>query len=160
VGIPAPDRPLAGLVSAAAEALYARLLDAGWLPIGTGPGEIDPHAPATGELLEARLAYSPTVSGRGDRLMPVAHASALKLLLARQHTAIAEQHKRANAGWDLLDSVLSASIGSGDSSPPAEEPLVEIISSRESVAKLSWELYQSTRRELIGLTHGQFTTPV
>ncbi len=98
--------PLAGMVSQEAEALYARLLAADWLPTGPGPDQVDPASTAARELVEARVAYPSPLED--DRLLPLAQPTAIQLLLARKHDEMTARHQQAMAGWELLDSILSA----------------------------------------------------
>ena len=51
------EQPLVGLVSGAAEKLYARLAHAGGASIGTGPSEVDLDSPVTRELFDNELTY-------------------------------------------------------------------------------------------------------
>lgn len=153
----ARDGPLAGLVSQEAEALYAQLLHDGRL--GVGPDGLDPSAGPVLELLDARVAYrSPYQT---DELKPTTQATALQLLLSQQHREIANRQEHVAAGWRLLDSVLSATVGpSGAAAGQQTDDLAEVISGRDTINRLGYELQQSVQHELLSLTTGVFTSPM
>jgi DNA-binding CsgD family transcriptional regulator len=145
-------------VSKAAEQLYARLLEAGWLEIGPGPEQIDLTCAAPMELIDARVAYRSHI--HDERLLPVARPTALQLLLTRQHSDIMSRQQTAIAGWELLDSILSTSIEARGRRAAGADSLVEIITGIEDLNHISYELYHSAKRELLGLTTGKFGRPI
>lgn len=148
----ARGRPLAGLVSDEAERLYARLLETGSIRIGTGAGEVDPESAPARELVELRIAYRSRFGE--DSLWPVARSSALRILLSHHHTDIAARQNRAISAWELLDSILTTSIESGK--PQEGLEFVEFVAGRDRILKLSFELNQAPRYELLGLATGRF----
>jgi DNA-binding CsgD family transcriptional regulator len=154
----ARDGPLAGLVSQPAERLYARLLEAGWLEIGPGAEQISLTDPAAAELVDARIAYRSHI--HQERLLPVARATALQLLLTRQHADIMARQQTAIDGWELLDSILTTSVEPGRSRAGRVDSLVEVITGIEDLNHISYELYHSAKRELLGLTTGKFGRPI
>jgi DNA-binding CsgD family transcriptional regulator len=158
VGTRARERRLAGLVSEEAEQLYARLSDAGWLAIGKGPDQVDLDTTPARELIDARIAYR-THSGDG-RFLPVSQSTALQLLLSRHQDEIATKHRRVIEGWELLDSVLSTPAGPRSVTSTSADSLVEIITDKKTLNQLSIELYQTTQKELLGLSTNQFTGPL
>jgi DNA-binding CsgD family transcriptional regulator len=157
VSIEGRESVLAGLVSEDAEALYSRLVTSGSLPIGTGPDAVDLDSPATRELLDAQIAYrSPDAS---NRIVPLAEATALRLLLSRDHQDLMSRQRRLLHAWGRLDSVLSLAMSRTSASSRADH-LVEVITRRDAVSRLSAELYQATRTELLGLVRGPMAAPV
>jgi DNA-binding CsgD family transcriptional regulator len=152
------DRPLAGLVSDEAEALYARLLEAGSLEIGPGPDQVDIDSAPAMELRQKRIAYRSTVTG--DDVRPVAQATAVQLLLDGYHDEIIQRHQRAAAGWKLLDSLMSNAADLRTSKSPRADSPVELVSGRDELNQLSVELYEGTRKELLGLSTATFTVPL
>ena len=152
----ARDGPLAGLVSPEAEVLYARLLDDGRLAIG--PDGVDLESDPVRELLAARVAYRSPI--RANELKPTTQATALQLLLSQQHRDIAGRQERAAAGWRLLDSVLSAAVGPSGATGQQSDELAEVISGRETLNRLAYELQQSVQHELLGLSTGVYTSPI
>jgi DNA-binding CsgD family transcriptional regulator len=154
----ARDGPLAGLVSKDAEELYAKLLKAGWLPIGPGADQIDLANGPARELTDSRVAYRSPM--HADRLLPVAQSTAIQLLLSRQHDEMTARHQQAIAGWKLLDSILYAHVEPKNHSAEGGEFLAEVVTGRDELNRLSYELYQSTRRELLGLSTGKWAAPL
>jgi DNA-binding CsgD family transcriptional regulator len=152
------DRPLAGLVSDEAEALYARLVDAGSLSIGAAPHEIDLDSEAARELVAAHIAFRSHL--HDDRVQPVAPATALQLLLARHHDEIMARQRQLLAGWELLDATLSSSLEPAPGTRGRSDSLVEVLTDKQAINRHSVEIYQSSRRELLGLSLGHFGAPI
>lgn len=146
-------QPLAGLVSAAAETLYLRLRASRAARLGTGTGEVDPHAAATVELLDLGLAFR---SGDDDNLIrPVNQAVALQILLEqRQNELLGAQH-RIIEGWSKLAELLPRDVGG--SAPGAVEGVLPISDFDEVVTRAA-ELYPSARRRMRGVETGEFPT--
>ena len=158
MGTSARDGPLAGLISTEAERLYGRLLDAGWLEIGGGPRQVDLGTPAAAELIAARIAYRSHI--HQDRFLPVARATALQLLLSRQHAEIIALQESAVAGWESLDSILSTWRAPDGPGVHEADALVQVVTGLEDLNHLSYELYHSAKHQLLGLTTGKFRRPV
>jgi DNA-binding CsgD family transcriptional regulator len=154
VGTSEGDRPLAGLVSEEAEHLYARLAEAGWLEIGPGPDQVDLDARPARELVDARVAYQSAVNG--SQLFPAAQPTALHLLLSKLHSEIATKQEEAVHAWQLLDSVLSAAAESHRAGGERFDSLAEVVTDRDRITRLAFELHHSTQHELLGLSTGRF----
>lgn len=152
------DRPLAGLVSEVAETLYARLVAAGSLKIGTNPGELDLASGPAEELFEARVIRR-LVTDPG-RIIPVTEATALQTLLTRHHRELFARQQRILHGWERLDSLLSSTVAAHGGGLGGTDPLVELVVGREEIGRVSAELYQSAGRELIGISTGRMTAPI
>lgn len=148
------DRPLAGLVSEEAEHLYASLVEAGGLKIGFGPDQVDIHSAAARELIDARVAYQSAVDV--SQLLPAAHPTALRLLLSRLHTEIAAKQEEAVHGWQLLDSVFAAAAESHRAEGERLDSLVDVVTDKDRITQLAFELHHSVQYELLGLSTGNF----
>lgn len=145
--------PLAGLVSAGAEALYLRLRASGSIHLGTGPGEVDPNATATVELLDLGLAFR---SGNDDSMIrPVDHAVALRLLLEQRQNELVSAQRRILDGWSRLTDLLPRDVGG--SSPSNLEGIVPLDDFGEVVTRAA-ELYPSAKRRMRGIETGEFPT--
>jgi len=149
---------LAGLVSAEASALYLRLVESGGLRIGTGPDEVDLASAAARELLDARIAWRSSTDT--DRVLAVSEVRALQLLLAQHHADMVQRQQHIMQGWERLDAFLPSAIEPGSAGSSDSESLVEIIRDRDTISRLSAELYQSARKELLGTSIGVMSVPM
>lgn len=146
-------QPLAGLVSAAAEALYLRLRASGSAAVGAGPNEADPHAVATVELLDLGLAFR---SGDDDSLIrPVDQAVALQLLLEQRQDELISAQRRILDGWAKLTDLLPRDVGG--SSPGDLDGVTPLADFGEVVTRAA-ELYPSAKRRMRGIETGEFPT--
>lgn len=152
------DRPLAGLVSEEAERLYARLVEANGLIIGPGDGQIDLDSPAARELLDVRIAWRSSIET--NRLIAAGEARAMQVLLAHHHAELLRRQQVVMRGWERLDSFLSSPLSRSDGTPSDAEFAPEIITSRDTISRLSAELYQSARQELLGISVGTMSAPM
>jgi DNA-binding CsgD family transcriptional regulator len=152
------DRPLAGLVSDDAEALYARLLEAGSLAIGPGPDQVDVESPAARELIDAGIGFRTPLAM--NTLRPTTQTTAVRLLLARQHRDITTRQEQAVQGWELLDSLLTATVGAGLASEHQHDGLVKLIHGTDKINRIAYELQQSAQHELLAITTGKYTRPI
>jgi DNA-binding CsgD family transcriptional regulator len=146
-------RPLAGLVSATAEALYLRLHASESTPVGTGPGEVDPCAEATAELLDLGLAFR---SGEDDSLIrPVDESVALRLLLEQRQDELISAQRRILDGWSRLTDLLPRDVGG---SSPCELDGVIPLADFVDVVTRAAELYPSAKYRMRGIETGEFPT--
>jgi DNA-binding CsgD family transcriptional regulator len=141
-----PDSALGGLVSRAAEQLYAQVAATTGLLVGTGPDGFDPESDAARELLETEIAYRGPLNYNRARV--VSETTALQLLLARQHQEIAGDYHAILEGWARLASMLSPStaIPGGTEHDPGS--LVEIVTNPQRLAQLRAELVQGDTEEI------------
>lgn len=147
-------RPLAGLVSDEAEQLYTRLVEAGSLEIGPGRDQVDLDSPAAQELLNARVAFRAPLAM--NTLRPTTQATAIRLLLSQQHQDITTKQERAVQGWQLLDSLLSTTTGASLATEHRNDELAEIVQGSDKINRIAYELQQSARHELLGITTGKY----
>ncbi|MGH3937874.1 MAG: LuxR C-terminal-related transcriptional regulator [Pseudonocardiaceae bacterium] len=146
-------QPLAGLVSPGAEALYLRLCVSGSTPLGAGPGEVDPYAATTVELLDLGLVFR---SGNDDSLIrPVDQAVALRLLLEQRQDELISAQRRILDGWSRLTDLLPRDIGG--STPSDLEGIIPLADFDEVVTRAA-ELYPSAKRRMRGTETGEFPT--
>lgn len=146
-------RPLAGLVSSPAEALYLRLHASGSARLGTGSSEVDPCAAATVELLDLGLAFR---SGDDDGLIrPVGQAVALRLLLEQRQDELLGAQRRILDGWSRLTDLLPRDVGNSASGDL--DGVVPVSDFGEVVTKAA-ELYPSAKRRMRGTETGEFPT--
>ncbi|WP_154697785.1 helix-turn-helix transcriptional regulator [Lentzea guizhouensis] len=136
--MPDRSRPLAGLVSQDAEALFLRMLASGHAPADT-------RAPAAAELLDLGLAV---YSSSGATLRPVDQAAALRLLLERRQHELLEQQRRVLDGWTRLTSLLPRDLGGR-----VCEGVVPLESFDEVAARTA-ELYPSAKQHVRGTETG------
>ncbi|MGH3534919.1 MAG: LuxR C-terminal-related transcriptional regulator [Pseudonocardiaceae bacterium] len=146
-------QPLAGLVSADAEALYLRLCASSSARVGTGPGAVDPHAAATVELLDLGLVFR---SGDDDNLIrPVDQAVALQLLLEQRQDELLSAQRRILNGWSKLSDLLPRDVGG--STPGELDGIIPVVDFVDVVTKAA-ELYPSAKRRMRGIETGEFPT--
>lgn len=126
-----PTRPLAGLVSPAAEALFLRLMDTS----AGEPGSGDPGALA--ELLGLGL-----LRRHGDRLHTVGQAAALRSVLERRQREVFETQQRILDGWARLATLLPAG-GEGE-----EPDGIATLTRRAEVRAHAAELSASAKHRL------------
>lgn len=145
-------QPLAGLVSPAAETLFLRLLAQGSIPIGSGPGKVEPHDSAATELLDLGLAFR---SGDRDGLLrPVDQTVALRLLIEqRQHEAVLAQRRILDA-WSRLTALLPRDVGGGSCGTLDE--VIPLANFQEVVTRAA-ELFSSARQRMRGTETGEFS---
>lgn len=154
MGRNAKDRPLAGLVSDEAEALYSQLLEAGWLKIGIAPDQVNVDSHAARELIDTRIAYRSALDS--TQLLPAARTTALHLLLSALQNDIAAKQADAVSGWQLLDSIFSTAAGAGIAKGQHVDSLAEVITDKERVTRLAYELHHSAQHELLGLSTAKY----
>lgn len=146
-------QPLAGLVSAAAEALYLRLRASRSARLGTGTGEVDPDATATVELLDLGLVFR---SGNDDNLIrPVNQAVALQLLIEHRQDELLSAQRRIIDGWSKLAELLPRDVGG---IAPDGIDGVTPVSDFDDVVTKAAELYPLARRRMRGVETGEFPT--
>jgi DNA-binding CsgD family transcriptional regulator len=148
-------RALAGLVSEAAEELYARLLVAGALPIGQAFGEVDIDSAAAAELLDVGVAFR---TGEGDALVrPVTPSSALRTLLERRQRELGEAQRRIFDGWERLTAQLPATIGTAGTTG-GDGGSVRLLTNIAEISTLVAELWRAPAVRLRGTETGEFPT--
>lgn len=152
------DRPLGGLVSAAAEALYARLSANSGLPIGTGPDEVDPGSPAARELLDLEVAYSTPY--RKTRLYVVSRTIALQLLISRRHHEVTDAYETVLRGWDQLGTQVDSSTGIHSQRDAASSDLVLALADDQEAARVVADLCAGAVREIRYAASGASALPV
>lgn len=146
-------QPLAGLVSAGAEALYLRLCVSGSMRLGAGLGEVDPCAAATVELLDLGLAFR---SGNDDSLIrPVDKTVALRLLLEQRQNELISAQRRILDGWSRLTDLLPRGVGG---STPSDLDGIIPVADFDDVVTRAAELYPSARHRMRGIETGEFPT--
>lgn len=136
--VPDRSRPLAGLVSQEAEALFLRML-------ASGPAQGDPRSAAATELLDLGLAVH---SSSSAAIRPVDQAAALRLLLERRQHELMDQQRRILDGWTRLTSLLPRDLGGRmcDGVVPLE--------SFDEMAARTAELYPSAKQHVRGTDTG------
>lgn len=145
---------LSGLISPPAAELYSQLLLRRGVPIGTRPGEIDPHSAALGELLEAKVAFR---TGDRDALVrPLLPAAALRTLLELRHGELDALQDRIREGWQRLEVQLPSTI-TGAAAAAAGEG-VELVTNTARIATLVAELFHSPKSQFRGTETGHFPT--
>lgn len=134
--VPDRSRPLAGLVSQEAEALFLRML---------ASGQADTRSAAATELLDLGLAVP---SSSGTALRPVDQAAALRLLIERRQHELMDQQRRIMDGWTRLTSLLPRDLGGRvcDGVVPLE--------SFDEIAARTAELYPSAKHHVRGTETG------
>ncbi|MET9227620.1 helix-turn-helix transcriptional regulator [Lentzea sp. NPDC003310] len=135
------SRPLAGLVSPEAEALFLRMLATGGTPADT-------RDEAAAELLDLGLALR---SASGAVLRPVDQSAALRLLLERRQLDLADQQRRILDGWTRLTTLLPRDLGGGGRDGDGVVPLA----SYDEMAARTAELYPSARQHVRGTETGE-----
>lgn len=142
--VPDRSRPLAGLVSQEAEALFLRML-----ATGGAPG--DTRDTAATELLDLGLALH---SASGTTLLPVDQSAALRLLLERRQLDLVEQQRRILDGWTRLTSLLPRDLGGGGREGDGVVPLASF----DEMAARTAELYPSAKQHVRGTETGDGPT--
>jgi DNA-binding CsgD family transcriptional regulator len=84
----------------------------------------------------------------------------LQLLLARHQSEIIARQEQIVRGWERLDTVLAAAIENRSITRSEIDPRAEVITDHMTIARLSVELYQAARTELLGITLGTAEVPI
>jgi DNA-binding CsgD family transcriptional regulator len=144
-------RPLAGLVSPAAENLYLRLRACGPTRVDITSDDVDLRAPETRELLDLGLAIR---AKKENKIVPVEPSVALRMLIEQRHAELVNAQQRIMDAWGSLTNLLSNEpVRTGRASLDG----VLSLSTYPDVMARAAVLYPAAQRRVRAVTTGELT---